>query len=124
MTDLTAGRAMDRLVAERIFGLVPCDSWDHPIGAVPGLRFKDSCPHNGACYSAEKGPWPYSIDISAAWWIVEKMLADGWLFQLFYSKQTLNTVRAEFSRVNSEHRAYGDTATEAICRAALKARGA
>jgi hypothetical protein len=62
----------------------------------------------------------YSSEIHRAWLVLEALNAKGWL---------LNTLRqfraergiwsAEFNRPSEERREYGDSAAEAICRAAL-----
>ena len=135
MSTLKAGRELDAIIAENVMEIVPCDSWDRPIGVIPGLRAPPQCAHDGACYSAELGPLHFSTDIAAAWRVVEKLLAtplddgDYPLAVVVRAERRLCSQPSYFCTIeagvaNEDIEAYGSTAAEAICLAALKARGA
>lgn len=64
----------------------------------------------------------YSTDISAAWQVVEKLIADHWEPAIDFEKQRGQWC-AEFSDGTIIMRSFADTATLAICLAALKAVG-
>lgn len=73
---------------------------------------------------------PYSTDIGYAWEVVEKMEADGWRFVLHNGVQHPEyTHRADFHDdvrpfvPDGHHVAGGVSAPEAICLAALRAKG-
>ena len=80
------------------------------------------------------GQWSPSTDIAAAMQVVDKMIADGWEFELQYTN--VNEVEGEpldyqwwcsfiyYTDDENDHRfesAQGTTAAEAICLAAHKA---
>jgi hypothetical protein len=94
--------------------------WNHP--EHPEWRRGLPCLH----------PLPYSTSIADAWLVVEKMRRRGWYYYAIQdwtdspSAKDLGTTRACFGCHPKGQRAkvvegYGDTAPEAICRAALAA---
>jgi len=115
--DIPAGRKLDALVAERVFGASRRDVWyyyDSPKNEVSA-----SVPH-------------YSTDIKAAWEVVNWIEANRWTF-ILTGPEYLNEegklvggYKAIFIDSRSERpavRATADTLPLAICRAALKAVG-
>src|SRR5262245_40649185 len=104
--NLQAGRELDALIAERIFGDFPVHLGDAPYVQTPS-------PHNDMHYAPVES---YSTDIAAAWLVVEKFNdystqldshGNGYTFHIYKDATSYN----------------GDakTAPLAICRAALKA---
>lgn len=135
---MEAGREMDALVAEKVFGF---PKWEPFIRSViphePCGTSLDGCPYdksNHFKYFNEtklkeerniKHPKPYSISISAAWEVVEEMWQRGWWSQVGH--QCIDgTWEAEFmpgsdKLGNQSFCALAPAAPLAICRAALKA---
>jgi len=71
------------------------------------------------------GPPHYSTDIAAAWTVVERVIALGYHFATDYDAE-LSKHDYEWTATVGNYKGvhaheYGDTAPEAICRAALKA---
>ena len=109
---MPAGREMDVLIAERVMGF--------PGAAVGGW----TNPKIG-------DPQPYSTDIAAAWTVLEKLRSDGFDIEVSATevedKYTPGWT-VEFDHDRSPYRTYTkhpnawkvETATLAICRAALK----
>ena len=115
MNEHEAGRELDALVAERVMG------WTRVVRARETLW-----------QSPKAGTWPivasrlphYSTDIAAAWQVVERMRADGWVCEVFGS----DTANAEGYSVtlwrpdtSGSSVTQNATAPLAICRAALAA---
>jgi hypothetical protein len=107
MTDtLKAGREMDALIAERVFGVTETR---RAVRTMNG-------PARRVSYNIPK----YSTDIAAAWLVVEKMVADGWEITIEEAwSVTFSRRRGPF------HVAHGqpNEAAIAICRSALEALG-
>jgi hypothetical protein len=115
MSELSAGRELDALVAEKVMG--------YPGAAVGGW----SNPH--------VTPLPYSTDIDAAWSVVEHMARDGFAFSLWRSDGNGSRSLAGFNCPLGPCEKHGnpydnwhgsrdiraDTVPLAICRAALEA---
>lgn len=112
---MEAGRKLDELVEQSIFGL------------VRGYR------HDGSrCWKDERGipvqseAKPYSTDISAAWQVVEKMKEEGHLLLLELLGSVSGDWHAEFGKGYFPYVLDGQTkaksAPEAICKAALLAK--
>ena len=116
------GRTLDALISEKVMGITPefetrelIDGTGRKIGSVelPG------------------GPAPYSTDIAAAFEVVEALRAKGFTFVLgdFESRGSIPMkptaeIRAMFGRTGYRVEMIpGDSATHAICLAALKAVG-
>ena len=146
MTELTAGRAMDRLVAEKVMGwpIIPdspdsasedwFDNYLEAGGALPAVIV-----HNDwveVAYGEFHKDWRAfspSTDIAAAWRVVEKLLATpladgdhpiavGVRTWFSHEEHGLRASCSIFRSVaNDRIVAFGDTAAEAIARAALKA---
>jgi hypothetical protein len=132
--DVSAGRELDALVAEKVMGwvyreywgqLVPSEHLDAPMWSEWAQdKSGDVCRHPinrmpNIPYRGDK-PWipEYSTDISAAWEVVEKN-KEYWFF-LMYSAD-MKQWWCEY-RVNKQKgRVTADTAPLAICRAALLA---
>lgn len=123
MTDLKAGPELDALVAERVMGTVPCDDW-RGFHAARGEWIRNE-PHEGhKCYPRECCP-AYSMLISAAWQVVEKMRSNDWWYAISHDR---DGVEVEFWKSPKRNYQPGpgtyenaDTAPLAICLAALKA---
>lgn len=74
--------------------------------------------------------WPgmcnYTTDISAAWKVVEKMQQDGWNMELLNAYVVPDIGRQHHCDFKDGHgwgKAYAPTTPEAICLAALRAKG-
>jgi hypothetical protein len=133
---LPAGRELDALVAEKVFG---CNvKW--PMGEG-GRGYCDCKPKRTRYYKT----WPhgitteegcnypelheYSESIAAAWEVVEKLLSiyPGFRVEAHVAYQSISEERRVFWTAGedddrSDWHASGPTAPLAICRAALKAK--
>jgi hypothetical protein len=110
--NMPAGREMDALVAEKVFGRKT--AWfSGPGGPVitGGTMAKVST------WTPIK---PYSTDIAAAWEVVEKMISNGWRF---YLRAVGTYFEVEFQKGGSDgiHTGYIDAETFplAVGRAAI-----
>jgi hypothetical protein len=130
---LEAGRELDRMVAERVFGhevkLVTEEERDGP----EGWDLQDverRYPWRSTLPSGEVvGGWaslrPYSSDIAAAFLVVERMQQDGWSFTLRDDGRTHGPAwEVDFVGVLHDGWAQADTAPLAIARAAIHALAA
>ena len=99
---MNAGRELDALVAEKVMG------WTNVRFICHGLSLRGEVDGE----PSEKVPF-YSVDIDAAWDVVEKI---GTSFTL----ERYNRWYVEFG---DRYSAAADTAPHAICLAALKAVG-
>lgn len=119
---MEAGRELDALVAEKVFGLVRCTADSH--------RGSDGA----TCYALPESPMmggelrSYSTDIAAAWEVVEKIHALGWCSTLSaLPDPSIIRYEMDFDKpplIDSHHTkvyAIAATAPHAICLAALKA---
>lgn len=83
--ELTAGRELDALIAERVMGIAP-EEWRYRCYVERHERDEAWCYHCRALIGdAEvdgRIPQPYSTRIEDAWLVVEKMRADGWRVRL------------------------------------------
>ena len=120
-------RELDAMMAERVMGQ-PLGM--HDMGPEPPYYYLVTTNEHDMHL-----PVPaYSDDISAAWQVVMKMIADGWEFDLQYTN--VNETEGEpleyqwwcsfiyYTDDENDHRyesAQGTTAPEAICLVALKA---
>ena len=118
-TELVAGRELDALIAEKVFGYVRCT---HPKCSNP------------FCYASPKSPTQggelglYSTSIADAWKVVEKLKADGYEVSV-HNSWPYNDGRRWCCDVMKPGTmawqfAKADTAPEAICKASLHARAA
>ena len=127
MTDemkMEAGPELDRMVAEKVMCWKLGESeWCHGPMTHGGsfMRFwldrDGQYAKHGATIFSEK--WNPSSDISAAWQVVEKLISDGWHFNISFKGHWVASIYNE-----SEVRAFyghAETAPSAISRAALKA---
>lgn len=116
MGELKAGRELDALIAEKVFGLVKC-------------RGRHDEQHDGDyCYAQPDSPMrggelrSYSSDIADAWLVVEKLRRRGFGFSV---GDILNTAWFEVTFDNPvtelSYIVGATTISEAICRAALAA---
>ena len=123
MTNAEA-RALDIKIAEKLFGYVRCDAWEHTMTKDESYQLtKKPCEHEH-CYPAKDvggtlgpigGPPAYSTDIGHAWKVV------GELTRLS-NVDLLSAGREGWSvEIDAMFYATAPTAPEAICRAALKA---
>ncbi len=125
---MTAGRELDALVAEKVFGVLAVhDSRD---GYGKGARQYPAINGNPS------GPVPfYSSDIACAWLVVEKMRRDGWAFTLLLTPPASSVIvpTAAFrqsvyppdcrSIQEAGYSSHAESVPAAICLAALKAVG-
>lgn len=112
---LTAGRELDALVAEKVFGTVP--TWN-TVRTMDGPRKRLS------------GTVPsYSTDIAAAWQVAEDLKRRGW-YPMVYVDDTGDLVppvepQAWFAKLDPNWRdlpeVRGESAAHAICLVALQA---
>ena len=111
--NMPAGREMDVLVAERVMGW----EYEHPVWRLPSGGFVVYKP-------------VFSISISAAWEVVEKMRIsviqseDGWYAAV--TEDVIHTFSCNnppniSKEVHGKYWAVAEIAPLAICRAALKA---
>ena len=120
MTD----RELDTLVAEKVMGVdlspVEHKAWDGRLSFVPGAI--------AWCtdWTESPEPEPFSTSIEAAWEVVEKLTMHS--IQIRINKHDASDItwwevyiHRDFT--GEEYRAYADTASRAICLAALKAVG-
>lgn len=108
--NLSAGRELDALIAEKIFGLILKDRFtgeEKPITSGMALRHMEKW-HNI--------PY-YSTDIAAAWTVVEKIKSKD--RAIFF--ELVNSVNYKWECQIGGGNAEADTAPHAICLAALKA---
>ena len=105
--EMPAGREMDALVAEKVFGVPHEDCFD----VYGGKR----------CVKDDEygGPQCYSTDIAAAWEVVEKIREDYEPRIELWDEGWEVTILTGTDRGSASGRAL--TAPLAICRAALKA---
>ena len=113
--EMQAGREMDREVAEKVMG----DLFNPDFGwALSKYRH---APAESVCEISMKPP-TYSISISAAWEVVEKVTNDFTRdlgFKFHVHSGGLTSISVDGDAVN--YRVEGETAPLAICRAALVA---
>lgn len=130
---MPAGRELDRAVAQGVFGL-PERTLDDPCPNCGGeMR---NCGIRARCFNCDEwihAPYrDYSTDIAAAWDVVEKMHARGWLFHVLAMVDGWVVNAREYAlppdgdwqkAMNTPGfvQEPGDTAPETICRAALSA---
>lgn len=130
VTELAAGREMDARVAEKVMGWRLDTSWTVPKYGALGYNRDHGEPipmwrqADGTC-----APHPFdrrfrpSTDIAAAWQVVERLLARGdWpcIEPPDGEDSPRWCVHVELA-TGTACRGYGDTAPEAICRAAVAA---
>lgn len=140
------GQELDRLIAEKVMGLIPQfleADYDHDMDCYrPDLiKAGDEWVPHAPEYKSQ-GKWfvktdewetlpHYSEDLSAAWDVVQKIKALGYWFQLinfstgescaeFHSNETIG----ECPIPRWEYSATEDTPAHAICMAALRVVGA
>ena len=115
-------RELDAQVAEKVLRLYDV----HKAGKGEWLQHDGCFAFVGErVYRDDKGfftklPY-YSADIAEAWGVVERMRSDDWRVSLWTDE---GRWCAQFTRGIQVGYAKKDTVTEAICRAALKAREA
>ena len=132
-----AGRELDGLVAERVMGLVPCDTWRQTnLGSAGGavLMRDGGCEHaKGTCYPRLEitgnihgpigGVPRFSTDIAAAMEVFEHLHRKGHMISVNASGEgngywcVVYPLRDGLV-IETE---YCDSLPEAICRAALQA---
>lgn len=127
---MEAGREMNRLIANKVMGFVPCNVWLYGnLGAAGGaISMNNGCEHSGKCYPADEklpfgGPRHYSTDIAAAWEVVEKL--DYFSLEKITANNDDKSYIVRFvTQINNEMQVtntIAPTAPLAICRAALLA---
>ena len=131
---MESGRELDALVAEKVMGgyVVNPDAmanvgeiwyWLHPKdGVLCGMPYKVGKMKQ---WDHQWHRWKPSIDISAAWQVVEKMRADGWIYEITEHLNDPAIQCAMFANRSGgdEQWSAANTAPLAICLAALKAVG-
>lgn len=124
---MEAGRDLDKEVAERVMGLIPCGQWRQEYGgwgmAMLGagdIWIKGQCGHSN-CYPTE-APSKYSTNLIAAFDVAELMDARHGL-RLSLDRWGGEPWWAEFADAGWEYGAQftSTTAPHAICMAALNA---
>lgn len=125
---MEAGRELDRLVAEKIFGRDPMNA-RHGLHKDGDIEY-----HWGYPLGHDVAPY-YSTNIAAAWEVVEKLYADGYWAEL---QTPWNEPGGEANQGHScgftpflttgwngvpDHWTPAPTMPLAICLAALKAKG-
>lgn len=121
MQEMTAGAELDSLIATKVF------NWPYSGSTVNGRPFHDVWEFSsGGGYglqstrTSEAIP-SFSIDISAAWKVVERMDSLGWHVVMIYKvsngKKSCAMSHANFPAIS----AYADTIPLAVCIAALRA---
>ena len=117
---MNAGRELDALVAERVMGLVA-----YSVGLVterPRVRTVDDLQRTGTPLS------PYSTDIAAAWQVVERLHALGFVVNVTMDNGTgryCEVWKLADDSIYAPHRVEAETTIpHVICLAALKAVGA
>ena len=138
-------REIDRLIAEKIFGVRPCKEWKKvSLGTAggPALMHGDwtkSVKHDYQCYPDIEevqtmqgtlgGPARYTTDISAAWQLVDKMHERGFGIVIAHGaedskyKVEMRPAQPEYAKEEGRIIFTEATAPLAICLAALKACG-
>ena len=110
--DLPPGRELDALVAEKVMGwtLDPEGCWLDRENDYADTGWGDE-------WNTYNLPvWSPSVDIAAAWTLLEKAIADGGTPQIYYSSGLWWVILAGLSQAVS-----GETAPLAICHAVLQA---
>lgn len=132
-------RQIDTLIAEKIFGMFPCDKWvsvNFGSAGGPGLShgtFKEPVSHEGKCYSTREvesmfgdfgGPLHYTTDPRACKELREK-LAERWDWQRLccYLKGTAFTFRIRGLTEHEQFIAEACSEEMAVALCALKAYG-
>ena len=131
MTEHSAGRELDALVAEHVMGLKPCSRWGGSGGRTYVIHRNDDCDVSSEisgtyCFDVSgEHLTHYSASISGAWQVVEKLRKEG--FFIFISYDSVDIWDVSFYPVPQCD--GGDivplmknacVAPLAICRAALK----
>jgi len=141
--ELQAGRELDALVAERIFGWMRVQPPKHDFdGPLPGQGEVLASPTAVPMIESGEYAWPpkgiipftfflpsqgWSTDISAAWQVIERMAARGLWLTLLTPYDATDGYHATFTPhgrpqwCDAVARAQAATAPLAICRAALRA---
>ena len=121
--NMPAGREMDKIIAEKVFGLEIRETEKWVKSCVPSkLRQPD---YKVSIISAGGLPLKnYSTDILAAWCLIDKMHEKEYQYTLrgyfMGGEQHVATFdNQDWADKNPLYRAHGATATLAICRAAL-----
>lgn len=110
---------IDREIFVLLFGIEP----DKALGARVA---PDGTIYRGNMDMADERKWSPSTDMAAAWQVVEKMGADGWMFNLIGRAYGCGwTVHLEHFAPEDDKPTFGAgcdlPAPLAICRAALRA---
>ena len=116
---MPAGKEMDILVAEKVMGEVPCIAWSVYRSAPPMfIKDAESCGHKD-CYPLDF-PAHYSTNIAAAWQVVEKVMT-GTVWECYITQQFDGWSCLFAAPDKSDAYGVGESASLAICRAALLA---
>lgn len=125
--EIQAGRELDALIAEKVFGwrwLVSEGSGKRGIFSEqnnPGWFSREASGHERLAYEWDcKLPY-YSFDIASAWKLVERMQAEGHCLEVRPYVKVSSGYRVSIWEGGELDYATGETAPLAICRAALKA---
>jgi hypothetical protein len=123
-------RERDAEIAERFFGLVPCDGWQSMnLGSADGPAMMKACKHaNDQCYPRKtnfgdgSGCPKYSTDPSASKQLREKLAADHWTVQTL-ERNSANEFRFSITQPVHVKWIYGppcNTEELAVAECALK----
>lgn len=119
--NLPAGRGTDALIAEKVLKLnTPNEDYPCPICGSEMWHGKDRA-RCSVCNEWRYSPYKeYSSDISAAWEVVEKLCDENGCDIVRVCKRDPELLRGEWScNFGLGFEAFGETASLAICRAAL-----
>lgn len=116
--EMEAGRELDALIAERIFGLRVEWEQEYLGETIPSSKqLADQYDENGILPM-------YSTDIAAAWGVIEKLAIHMIQFRLEQTGSGITFAKFFDCTIDMQKvigGAHADTAPLAICRAALKA---
>lgn len=90
--ELKPGPELDKLIAERVMGLISCDMWRSVYNAMSAIAgravyLRGKCEHNdNECYPADN-PREYSSDIACAWQVIEHLKKRKFTVYLFYNTE-------------------------------------
>lgn len=114
---MKAGRELDVLVAEKVMGY---EQFTHETGG-PWWRYPDGtdCAETETFFNSIA----FSTNTEAAWQVVEGIVGASKHGVFWDIRMSYDGWSAVFYRDNEQFHARGETAPEAICLAALKAKG-
>lgn len=122
---MEAGRELDALIAEKVMGWTRYTEYVHgPLmhgGGMMTLYTGESATRGGRTWSVD-GFKP-SVDIAAAWEVLEKIEQEGWHWGIDGGRDGPMTIGFYDKTEGAVCEVSADTVAEAICLAALNAVG-